>query len=122
MVAGFGWVYIVLVLDWYTKKIVGYGAGVPCTARQWLAALDMAVNRQFPDGAQGQGVLLMRDNGWQPTAVAFMEAFTTLGIQQAFTRDNNSKGNADTERMMRILKEECLSTAPCYDLWPLNGV
>jgi putative transposase len=24
MVEGFGWVYIVLVLDWYTKKIVGY--------------------------------------------------------------------------------------------------
>jgi hypothetical protein len=33
MVEGFGWVYIVLVLDWYTKKIVGYDAGRPCTAR-----------------------------------------------------------------------------------------
>jgi putative transposase len=24
MVEGFGWVYVVLVLDWHTKKIVGY--------------------------------------------------------------------------------------------------
>jgi putative transposase len=24
LVEGFGWVYSVLVLDWYTKKIVGY--------------------------------------------------------------------------------------------------
>jgi putative transposase len=68
----------------------------------------MAVNGQFPDGARGQGVSLMSDNGCQPTAQAFMAACRTLGIQQAFTSDNNPKGNADTERVMRTLKEECL--------------
>jgi putative transposase len=108
MVEGFGWVYIVLVLDWYTKKIVGYYAGTPCTAKHWLEALDMAVNRQFPDGTRGQGVSLMSDNGGQPTSLAFMKACSTLGIQQAFTSDNNPKGHADTERVMRTLKEECL--------------
>jgi transposase InsO family protein len=51
MVEGFGWMYIVAVLDWYTKKIVGYYAGMECRARHWLEALDMAVNREFPDGA-----------------------------------------------------------------------
>jgi putative transposase len=39
LVAGFGWVYIVIVLDWYTKKIVGYYAGTPCTARHWLTVV-----------------------------------------------------------------------------------
>jgi hypothetical protein len=29
-------------------------------------------------------------------------------VQQAFTSDNNSKGNADTERVRRTLKEEGL--------------
>jgi putative transposase len=108
LVDGFGWVYIVLVLDWYTKKIVGYYAGTPCTARHWLTALDMAVNQQFPQGVRDQGVSLMSDNGCQPTAITFMEACSTLGIQQAFTSYNNPKGNADTERVMRTLKEECL--------------
>jgi putative transposase len=108
VVEGFGWVYIVVVLDWYTKKIVGYYAGRPCTAQHWLLALDMAVNGQLPDGARGQGVSLMSDNGGQPTAQAFMAACRTLGIQQAFTSYNNPKGNADTERVMRTLKEECL--------------
>jgi putative transposase len=108
MVAGFGWVYVVLVLDWYTKKIVGYYAGVPCTARHWLAALDMAVNREFPTGARDQGMSLMSDNGCQPTSLAFMQACQMLGIHQVFTSYNNPKGNADTERMMRTLKEECL--------------
>jgi putative transposase len=108
MVEGFGWVYIVLVLDWYTKKIVGYYAGMPCTARHWLEALDMAVNRQFPDGARGKGLSLMSDNGCQPTSTAFMQACGILGIQQGFTSYNNPKGNADTERVIRTLKEECL--------------
>jgi putative transposase len=108
LVEGCGWVYIVVVLDWYTKKIVGYYAGTPCTARHWLAALDMAVSCQFPAGARDQGLSMMSDNGCQPTALAFMRACSTLGIQQAFTSYNNPKGNADTERVMRTLKEECL--------------
>jgi transposase InsO family protein len=108
MVDGFGWGYLVLVWDWYTQKIVGYDAGVPCTARHWLGALDMAVSRQFPRGARDQGLSLMRDNSGQPTALAFMKACSPLGIQPAFTRDNHPKGHADTERVMRTLKEACL--------------
>jgi putative transposase len=68
----------------------------------------MAVNCQLPDGARGQGVSLMSDNGCQPTSLAFMQACATLEIHQAFPSYNNPKGNADTERCMRILKEECL--------------
>jgi putative transposase len=108
LVQGFGWMYIVVVLDWYTKTIVGHYAGMQCRAQHWLAALDMAVNRQFPNGVRGQGLSLMSDNGCQPTSTAFMQACSNLGIQQAFTSYNNPKGNADTERVMRTLKEECL--------------
>jgi putative transposase len=107
-VDGFGWVSIVLVLDWYTKKIVGDDAGVPCTAKHWLAALDMAVSRQVPAGARDQGLSLMRDHGCQPTALAVMKACRTLGIQQAFTSDHTPQGNAETERVRRTLKEEGL--------------
>ena len=108
MVAGFGWIYIVVVLDWYTKKIVGSYAGVLCTAQHWLAALHMAVNQQCPEGARGQGLSLMSENGCQPTSLAFMEACSTLEIHQAFTSYHNPKGNADTERVIRTLKEEGL--------------
>ena len=108
LVEGFGWIDIVIVLDWYTKTIVGYHASLQCRAQHWLAALDMAVNRQFPDGVREQGLSLMSDNGCQPTSVAFMQACSTLGIHQTFTSYNNPKGNADTERLMRTLKEECL--------------
>ena len=68
----------------------------------------MAVNRQLPAGARGQGLSLRSDHGCPPTSTAFLQACGTLGIQQAFTSDNHPKGNADTERVMRTLKEECL--------------
>ena len=107
-VDAFGWVYVVVVLDWYTKKFLGYHIGLQATTAHWLAALDMAVNRQFPEGVRGHAVHLMSDNGCQPTSVAFMRTCGQLGIAQAFTSYNNPKGNADTERSIRTLKEECL--------------
>lgn len=108
MVQGFGWMYIVVVLDWYTKKIVGYYAGMECKSRHWLEALDMAVNRQFTDGVREKQLFLMSDNGSQPTSLGFMKACREMDITQAFTSYNNPKGNADTERVFRTMKEELL--------------
>ncbi len=103
-----GWAYVVLVLDWYSKKVVGHYCGEQSKSWHWLAALNKAVNRQFPGGIleMGTKLNLMSDNGSQPTSRSFMEACAGLGIKQAFTAYNNPKGNADTERMMRTLKEE----------------
>jgi putative transposase len=108
LVQGFGWVSIVVVLDWYTETIVGYAAGPPCQTQDWFRALDTAVNRRFPEGVRGQGVSLMSDHGRQPTSAAFMQACELLGIHQALTSADNPKGNTDTERVVRTIKEECL--------------
>jgi putative transposase len=48
----------------------------------------------------------MSDNSYQPTSVTFMQSCNTLGIHRGFTSYNNPKGNADTERVIRTLKEE----------------
>jgi len=108
MVEGFGWMYIVVVLDWYTKKLVGYNTGMECRSRHWQEALDMAVNRQFPDGVKDMGLSLMSDNGCQPTSLSFMKTCRDMGVRQGFTSYNNPKGNADTERVIRTIKEELL--------------
>jgi putative transposase len=108
LVNDFGWMYIVAVLDWYTKKIVGYYAGMQCLSKHWLEALDEGVKRQFPDGVRGQQLNLMSDNGSQPTSLNFMRTCRCLDIQQAFTSYNNPKGNADTERVFRTMKEELI--------------
>ena len=108
VMTGSGWAYLVLVLDWYTKQIVGYHCGSHATAADWLAALDQGVNRHFPHGVRDRGLHLMSDNGSQPTAETFMKACSFLGVHQAFTSYNNPKGNADTERLMRTIKEELI--------------
>jgi transposase InsO family protein len=101
-----GWVYLVLVLDWYTKKIVGHYCGRRAAGADWLLALRRALDRQFPDGRLPAELSLMSDNGSQPTSLGFMQGCARLSVRQAFTCYNNPKGNADTERMMRTLKEE----------------
>ena len=58
----------------------------------------------------------MADNGCQSTSLAFMRACAAMGLRQAFTSYSNPKGNADTERFLRTLKEElvwlCEWTSP----------
>lgn len=103
---GFGYIYVVFVIDWYTKKIVGYHAHYQSKSCDWIQALDMAINNQFKDGILGHKLHLMSDNGCQPTSTSFMQYCGILEVKQAFTAYANPKGNADTERLMRTFKEE----------------
>lgn len=103
-----GWMYLVVVLDWYSKKIVGYSFRFKSETRDWLEALNQAAMNQFPQGVADakERPALISDNGCQPTSEAFMKASSALGIKQIFTSWNNPKGNADTERVMRTIKED----------------
>ena len=101
-----GWVYIVIVLDWYSKKIVGKQVGLSSKTEDWLSALEEGLLKQYPEGVLGKELNLVSDNGCQPTSTRFMKSCNTLGIKQIFTSFNNPKGNAETERSIRTLKEE----------------
>jgi putative transposase len=101
-----GWVYVVIVLDWYTKKIVGHYSAKQARTKEWLEALEKGLNKEYPQGVRGNNLKLMSDNGSQPTSLSFMKACSNLEVQQVFTSYNNPKGNADTERMIRTMKEE----------------
>ena len=57
---------------------------------------------------RGAGLKLVSDNGSQPTSTSFMRDMKVLGIEQIFTSYDNPKGNAETERMMRTIKEEVI--------------
>lgn len=124
---GAGWLYLQVVLDWSSKKIVGYKIGPRSKTEDWLEALSNALNSQFPDGVRNHtGLKLVSDNGCQPTSLAFMKACNVLGIKQIFTSYCNPKGNADTERVIRTIKEDlvwlnewesCEELANALDKW-----
>jgi len=109
LVNSWGWVYLHIVLDWGSKKIVGYELSHQSKTGDWLRPLARAVNQQFPHGLRDTGTLrLVSDNGSQPTSVRFMRECRALGMDQIFTSYNNPKGNADTERVIRTLKEDLI--------------
>jgi putative transposase len=107
-VQNLGWLYVVVVIDWYTKRILGYSLGVRPKTELWLHALHLAVGSACPLGSRSYEIKLMSDNGSQPTSGKYEQVLETLGIEHATTSYNNPKGNADTERFMRTFKEEVI--------------
>jgi len=103
-----GWAYLHLVKDWYSKEIVGWSLSLLSRTDDWLQVLNEAINSRYPCGIKNYRRLpeLITDNGCQPTFERFMSACATLGVRQIFTSFNNPKGNADTERLMRTIKED----------------
>ena len=106
IIPGTRWAYLEIVLDWYTKKIVGWELAIRGRTSEWKAAMEMAISNEFPSGVRGKGLKLVSDNGSQPTSTSFIKEMSILQIVQIFTYYNNPKGNAETERMMRTIKEE----------------
>ena len=92
-----GWDYIVVVLDWRSKKIVGHSIALRSKTDDWLEALDRACQRQFPQGIRlHDEISLVSDNDCQPTSHRYMQACSNLGIKHIFTSFCNPKGSADT--------------------------
>ena len=49
-----GWCYLIVVLDWYTKEIVGWNLLLRAKSSEWKEALDRALCEKFPWG-EGPG-------------------------------------------------------------------
>lgn len=107
-----GWVYVHVVIDWCTKEIIGHHLSTTSKTSDWLEALNRAVQARFPHGIHSKKgkPKLITDNGCQPTSKTFIQACSSLKIKQLFTTWNNPKGNADTERVFRTMKEDLVWT------------
>jgi putative transposase len=101
-----GWLYFVVVLDWFTKKIVGWDLSLRSKSEQWMDVLNQAVETELTLGSREYNLMLISDNGSQPTSIKC----NTLGINHITTSYSNPKGNADTERFFRTFKEEIIWT------------
>ncbi len=113
MVESVGWVYLVVVLDWYTEKIVGWNLSLRSRSSEWKETLDMALNNQFPDGVRDNGLKLVSDNGSQPISCMELQDMTTLGIKQIFISYKDLKENPGTERLVWINEFRSFQKAYC---------
>lgn len=108
MIPEYGWAYLHVVIDWGSKKLLSCKLSSRSKTADWLEALDEAINLQFPEGIKDVECkpALVSDHGSQPTSLKFIEECGILGIQQIFASYGNPKGNADTERVIRTIKED----------------
>ncbi len=87
---GEGWLYLAIVKDLCTRKIVGYAFSSRIDTQLTLAALHMALQRQKP----GKGLIFHSDRGVQYTATPFRNCLESYGLRQSMSRKGDPFDNA----------------------------
>jgi putative transposase len=96
------WTYLATVMDFYTKKAVGYSYGKEMTAE--LAKT--AVKRAWEAQGGPIGLILHSDLGSQYTSKEFAEIITEYGIKHSFSKKGCPYDNACIESFHSVLKKE----------------
>lgn len=97
-----GFVYLSLVMDAYSRKIVGYDCSDRLEAEGCLRALDQAIG-QLPVGCK---TTHHSDRGSQYCCYAYVDRLMEAGLGISMTEENHCYENAQAERLNGILKQE----------------
>ncbi len=100
------YVYISLITDAYSHKIVGYHLAETLESVETLKALQMALN-QFPENLAGQ-LIHHSDRGVQYCSEAYVKLLQDNAIGISMTENGDPLENAVAERINGILKGEYL--------------
>jgi putative transposase len=98
-----GWVYLAVVLDLFSRKVVGWALSNSLATELVSAALRQAVESRRPEGAK---LLHHSDRGCQYTSDAYQQILRTLRIQCSMSRTGCCYDNAVMERFFWSLKHE----------------
>lgn len=97
-----GWCYLAVILDLFSRAVVGWSLDASLSTKLPLAALDMAVKRRNPE----RGLLHHSDRGCQYTSNDYVDALHELGIELSMSRRGNCWDNAVAESFFATLKTE----------------
>lgn len=100
---GEGWLYVAVVLDLFSRLIVGWSMQKQMTAQLVTDALVMAIWRRRPTNA---ALLHHSDQGSQYTSEQFQRLLADNGIQCSMSRSGNVWDNAAMESFFSTLKTE----------------
>jgi putative transposase len=95
-------VYLSLITDKYSRKVVGYHVGRTLEAQDTLKALAMALE-QLPEGAHP---IHHSDRGCQYCSHEYVKELKDHGMAVSMTEENHCAENAMAERVNGILKQE----------------
>ena len=95
-----GWMYLVAIIDWYSRKIVGYELSQTIDKKFVLKAVTDAISRH------GAPVILNSDQGSQFTSPDYIDTLKQHGIKISMNGKGRALDNAITERFFRTIKWE----------------
>ena len=98
-----GWAYVAVVLDLFSRKVVGWAVRDTLATELVQEALRSAIEARRPHGEQ---LLHHSDRGCQYTSDAYQRTLQSLGIECSMSRTGCCYDNAVMERFFWSLKHE----------------
>jgi putative transposase len=98
-----GWLYLAVILDLFSRLVIGWAMAATEDAALVELALRMAVARRNPEA----GLLHHSDRGSEFTSDRYQAALQELGIQVSMSRTANCWDNAAMESFFATLSKEC---------------
>ena len=97
-----GWLYLAVVLDLFSRRIVGWAMSTRITSDLVINALKMAIKQRKPDA----GLLHHSDRGSQYTGKSYRKLLAANEMLVSMSRKGNCWDNAPTESFFSTLKRE----------------
>ena len=97
-----GWLYLAIVIDLYSRRVVGWSMGSRMTAQLVCDALKMAIWQRRPDA----GLIVHSDRGSQYASKAYRRLLKAHGFIGSMSRKGNCWDNAVAESFFGSLKQE----------------
>jgi len=104
---GSGWVHLAVVMDLYSRRVVGWAMHGQPTERLVVNALEMAVLSRRPNGP----LIHHCDQGSQYRSYHFRSKLKEYGIELSMSRKGNCWDNAVVESFFKTLKQELQNDA-----------
>lgn len=103
-----GWMYLAVIIDLFSRKVVGWSLRERMTADLVCEALDAAVCLRRPR----RGLVFHSDRGSQYASAAFRRRLWRYGMRQSMSRKGNCWDNAVAESFFATLKKELVRDIP----------
>ncbi len=100
-----GWLYVAVVIDLFSRQVVGWSIADHMRTSMCVNALQMAFWRRKPD----PGLLHHSDRGCQYASHEYRGHLGIMKMQQSMSRKGNCWDNSPTERFFRSMKHEQLN-------------
>lgn len=108
LATGEGWIYLAVILDACSRKVVGWSMGLSLETSLVTEALERARQRRRPL----RGLLHHSDRGIQYASSAYRALLGKYQIVASMSRPANPYDNAQAESFMATFKTEYCSEAP----------